>query len=224
MTTTVTIYSDITCPWAAVAVHRLRAARDRLGLDVSFDPRAWPLEWVNDHGTPQGIVTTESVVLAAHEPELFSAWRGDTWPSTVLPAFELVAAARRVGGVAAAEAVDTALRTRFFRHSADIALRHELRTAAQEAGVDADAVMAVWGTEPVRAAVAADFAASAGVPVQGSPQIVWPDGSTTHNPGMTDHRWVRGIPRLGVTDPGAPERLLREHVGNAVAEGSVSAR
>lgn len=214
MTTTVTIYSDLTCPWAAVAVHRLRAARDRLGLDVVFDPRAWPLEWVNGAGTPQHIVTTESAVLAAHEPELFSGWRGATWPSTVIPAFELVAAARRVGGVPAAEAVDATVRTRFFRHSADIALRHELRTAAEEAGVDADAVLRVWETEPVRADVVADYAASAAVGVQGSPQVVWPDGTTTHNPGMTDHRWVRGIPRMGRVDPGEPERLLRERAGN----------
>jgi len=214
MTTTVTIYSDLSCPWAAVAVHRLRAARDRLGLDVAFDPRAWPLEWVNGAGTPQRIVATESVVLAAHEPELFSAWRGATWPSTIIPAFELVAAARRVGGVTAAEVVDAAVRRRFFRDSADIALRHELRTAAEDAGVDADAVLHVWETQPVRADVVADYEASKGLPVQGSPQVFWPDGSTTHNPGMADHRWVRGIPRIGAVDPDEPERLLRERAGN----------
>lgn len=221
MTATVTIYSDLHCPWATVAVHRLRAARDRDGLDVVFDPRAWPLEWVNEQGTPRGIVTTESVVLAAHEPELFSAWRGDTWPSTFLPAFELVAAARRVGGMRAAEDVDAAVRTRFFRHSADVSLRHELRRAAEAAGVDVDAVMDVWESGAARADVVADYAASRGLPIQGSPQVFWPDGSTTHNPGMTDHTWERGIPRLGSTDPGAPARLLREHLDGNPAPGAV---
>src|SRR6185369_9718649 len=101
----VDIWSDIHCPWALIAVHRLRTARDRLGLDDVFVPRAWPLEWVNGRGTPRGIVTTETAALAGHEPELFNAYRTDSWPSTFLPAFELVAAARRLHGVRAAEDV-----------------------------------------------------------------------------------------------------------------------
>nr|MBA2529190.1 hypothetical protein [Euzebyales bacterium] len=48
--------------------------------------------------------------------------------------------------------------------------------------------------------------------IQGSPQIFWPDGSTTHNPGMTDHEWVRGIPRLRSSDPGEAEGLLLSRV------------
>ena len=83
---TVDIWSDIHCPWALIAVHRLRTARDRYGLDVVFVPRAWPLEWVNGRGTPRAIVTTETAALAGHEPELFNAYRNDSWPSTFLPA------------------------------------------------------------------------------------------------------------------------------------------
>ena len=30
---TVLVFSDIACPWAGVAVHRLHASRSRLGLD-----------------------------------------------------------------------------------------------------------------------------------------------------------------------------------------------
>src|SRR5690349_24847921 len=115
MTATVDIWSDIHCPWALVAVHRLRAARDAQGLDVVFAPRAWPLEWVNRRGTPRGIVTAETAVLANHEPEIFNAYRDESWPSTFVPAFELVAAARRVGGPRAAEDVDYAVRLAFFR-------------------------------------------------------------------------------------------------------------
>ena len=124
---TVDIWSDIHCPWALVAVHRLRAARARHGLDVVFAPRAWPLEWVNDHGTPRSIVTTETAALAGHEPELFNAYRNDSWPSTFLPAFELVAAARRRHGARAAEDVDYALRLAFFRDSVDVSVRAGLQ-------------------------------------------------------------------------------------------------
>jgi hypothetical protein len=66
----------------------------------------------------------------------------------------------------------------------------------------------------VRATVVADWERSQQLPIQGSPQIFWPDGHTTHNPGMTDHVWERGIPRIDSTDPEAPARLLRERVGS----------
>lgn len=218
--TTVTIYSDIHCPWASVAVHRLRAARERHGLDVTFDQRAWPLEWVNGSGTPRHIVEPETAVLAQHAEELFSRFRGGSWPSTFLPAFEAVAAARRVLGVRAAEDVDYALRVAFFRDSADLSVRASLAEAVAAGGehaakrgdaFDGEAVMTVWDSEAVRADVVADWERSKQLPIQGSPQIFWPDGSTTHNPGMTDHEWVRGIPRLRSSDPEEPERLLLAH-------------
>lgn len=211
MPSIVAVYSDLGCPWAFTAIHRLRRARDAHGLDVVFDPRAWPLEWVNERATPRHVVEPETAVLAQHEPDLFSKFRGDSWPSTLLPAFELVAAARRVAGVRAAEDVDYHVRLRFFRHSADVALRHELRRALDDAGMDAAAMLEAWRSEPVRADVVADLEAGRALPIQGSPQIFWPDGSTTHNPGMTDHTWVRGIPRIATTDPGAAERLLLAH-------------
>ncbi|CAN5568089.1 MAG: DsbA family protein [Actinomycetota bacterium] len=212
MTATVTIYSDIHCPWAALTVHRLRRARDANGLDVVFDPRAWPLELVNSSGTPRDIVETETAVLAQHEEELFSRFRGDSWPSSFLPAFEAVAAARRALGVRAAEDVDYALRIAFFRESADLSVRPAIAEAVAASGVDTEAVMKVWDREPVRADVLDDYARSADLPVQGSPQVFWPGGETTHNPGMTDHEWVRGIPRLRSVDADAAERLLLKHI------------
>lgn len=63
----VEVWSDIHCPWALVALHRLRQARARLGAEVVFVPRAWPLEWVNGRGTPLDIVSVEVAALA---------WRG----------------------------------------------------------------------------------------------------------------------------------------------------
>jgi predicted DsbA family dithiol-disulfide isomerase len=128
------IWSDLHCPWAFIAVHRLRQARERRGLDVVLVPRAWPLEWVNGHGTPRDIVTTETAALASHEPELFSAFTGDSWPSTFLPAFELVAAARRAHDVRAAEDVDYALRLAFFRDGVDVLAKAGVVAVAQPGG------------------------------------------------------------------------------------------
>jgi predicted DsbA family dithiol-disulfide isomerase len=213
----VAIWSDIHCPWAFVATHRLRQERDVRGLDVVFDQRAWPLELVNGRGIPEHIVPEEMTVLANHEPELFSRFRGDSWPSTSLPAFELVAAARRGYGMRAAEDVDYYLRLAFFRDSVNLSIRPALEQALKAAAeanptLDPDKIIAIWNSEAVRVDVLDDYRRSAELPIEGSPQIFWPDGSTTHNPGMTDHEWVRGIPRIHSTDPTAPARLLREKV------------
>lgn len=214
-----TVYSDIHCPWATLAVHRLRAARDAQGLDVLFDQRAWPLEWVNGAGTPRKIVEPESIALTSHEPALFGRFQGSSWPSTFLPAFELVAAARRVAGLGAAEAVDYRLRVAFFAESMDLSVRSGLAEALQPLAdeLDVDAVMHAWDTQAVRADVGADYVKSKELPIQGSPQIFWPDGSTSHNPGMTEREWVRGVPVVADPDPDAPARLLAEHVEGARA-------
>jgi hypothetical protein len=199
-------------------VHRLRVARDRDGLDVVFDQRPWPLEFVNGRGTPQKILSQETAVLSNHEPDLFSAYRNESWPSTFLPAFELVAATRRLHGVRAAEDVDYALRVGFFRNSVDVSVRAGLARVLESAvkinpDIDAQAVLAEWDSGGVRAEVVADYERSKSLPIQGSPQVFWPDGTSTHNPGMIDHTWVRGIPRIHGSDPDEPGRLLRERTG-----------
>jgi hypothetical protein len=203
-----------------VAVHRLRRARDQHHVDVIFAPRAWPLEWVNGRGTPRAIVTAETAVLASHEPALFNAFDADSWPSTFLPAFELVAATRRTHDVRAAEDVDYALRLAFFRDSIDVSIEAGLREALAlardlRADLDIGLIMNVWTHGNPRSDVADDYRASALLPIQGSPQICWPDGSTTHNPGMTDHAWAGGLPRVGTTDPAEPERLLLSRLSPA---------
>ncbi|TGD88035.1 hypothetical protein BayCH28_09585 [Mycolicibacterium sp. CH28] len=213
MSTVIDVWSDVHCPWALVAVHRLRVARERHGLDVVFAPRAWPLEWVNRHGTPRAIVTTETAALASHVPGLFTAYTDDSWPSTFLPAFELVAATRRTHGVRAAEDVDYALRLAFFRDSIDVSVKAGLEAALSIARgfgpvVDADTVIREWTSSNPRADVYADFTQSASLPIQGSPQIFWPDGTTTHNPGMTEHHWEGGLVRIGTVDENAAERML----------------
>jgi hypothetical protein len=155
--------------------------------------------------------------LASHEPELFNAYANDSWPSTFLPAFELVAATRRVHGVRAAEDVDYAMRLAFFRESVDVSIEAGLRDAlalatALNPNIDPDQVMHTWMRTNPRADVDDDFHNSKTVAIQGSPQIMWPDGATTHNPGMTDHHWSGDLVRIGDTDEHEAARLLLEKV------------
>ena len=178
-----------------------------------FDQRPWPLELVNERGTPRKIVGAEADVLSNHEPDLFSAYDNDSWPSTFLPAFELVAAARRVHGVRVAEDVDYGLRLAFFRHSVDVSVESGLRRAlelAAENSTDLNTaeVLDAWRRQPVRADVFDDYERSKGKDIEGSPHVFWPDGSSTHNPGLADHEMVRGIPRIAVDDRDEPRRLL----------------
>lgn len=210
----VEVWSELHCPWALVAVARLRAAKARMQEPVVLAPRSWPLEWVNGSGTPRTVVTTEVAALASHEPDLFRRFDAASWPSTFLPAYELVAAARRVGGETWAEEVDFAVRLAFFRDSVDVSieagLREALRLATQTAPeIDVSAVLEVWRRQNVRADVHADYERSRTLPIQGSPHIFWPDGTNVHNPGMTDHEWVGELVRIGVTDRDLPGALLR---------------
>jgi hypothetical protein len=75
--------------------------------------------------------------------------------------------------------------------------------------------MDTWLRSNPRASVADDYEISKTVAIQGSPQIVWPDGTTTHNPGMTDHNWRGGLLHIGRTDNAAPERLLLRQMSAA---------
>jgi predicted DsbA family dithiol-disulfide isomerase len=217
---TVTIFSDVSCPWSTVAIHRLRVARDRDGLDVEFDLRAWPLELVNDgQSATREFVAREVGALSGVEPDLFGAYDNPAWPSTFLPALELVAAARRVHGLRAAADVDYALRLAFFRDGVNVSVRPGLERALELADtfggeLDGQAVLAEWDSGAPRADVLADFRRSEGVGVQGSPHVFWPDGSSTVNPGIGGLESVRGIPRIGTDDPDEPGRLLRTHLGS----------
>jgi predicted DsbA family dithiol-disulfide isomerase len=211
--TVVDVWSDIHCPWALVCLARMRAARDQLGrADVIINPRPWPLEWVNERGTPHDIVPVEAIVLAGEEPDLFSAYDNPSWPSTFLPAFELVAAARRVGGASVAEEVDFALRLAFFRDAIDVSIAAGLRQALEIAGAEgplpAEEIMQTWYAGPVRRDVLTEYEISKTLPIQGSPQIFWPNSETHHNPGLSEQRWERGIPRLGRSDPLEPAALF----------------
>jgi hypothetical protein len=121
----------------------------------------------------------------------------------------------------AAEEVDYALRLAFFRDSVDVSiaagLYRALELAAGTTALNPEAVMDLWRESNVRSDVAADYRESGRVAIQGSPQVMWPDGSSDHNPGMTDHQWHGGLVRIMTTDRRAPERRLLE-VFRAVRE------
>src|SRR5690348_8125180 len=83
---TVTLWSDLSCPWATLALHTLHAAAATRGQRLVIDHRAFPLELFNRMPTPRYIVDAEIVAIAGHG--LGPRWRpwhaaGSTYPVTM---------------------------------------------------------------------------------------------------------------------------------------------
>jgi predicted DsbA family dithiol-disulfide isomerase len=72
---TITVWSDIACPWATLA---LRAAAHNRGRDVLIDHRAFPLELFNKMPTPKLIIDAEIVAIASSQAELGLRMWADT--------------------------------------------------------------------------------------------------------------------------------------------------
>ena len=224
---TIQLWSDLLCPFAHVAVHRLRDTRERLGLggQVRLDHHVFPLELFNGPHPRRG-TDTEAVGLGQVAPEAgFRVWTGadDLYPHTVLLAAEAVLAAKWQS-MDAAEALDAALRRAFWSQSRSIAHRQVVLDVAAEvadrddgnAVLDVDQLTDALDSGRSRRALMADFAIARTDAVPGSPTLRLPDGSTVHNPGMTVHwegPWAAGYPIVDVDDPRVYEDLLRRAAG-----------
>jgi predicted DsbA family dithiol-disulfide isomerase len=214
---TVVVYSDIGCPWAHLAVHRLLVARHRLGLDgrVGIDHRAFPLEVFNRRPTPKRILDAEIPVAGALDPDAgWQPWQDEAhrWPVTTLPALEAVQAAKEQG-LDASERLDRALRLALFAESRCISLRHVIFEVAEKCrGVDADALAEAFDSGRHRRDVVDQAAVAESDEVAGSPHLFLADGTDVHNPGV-DFHWVgepgTGFPVVTADDTSVYDSLLR---------------
>ena len=183
---TIMIYSDLSCAFAHLCIHRLHEARARLGVDVHFVHRPFILEEVNEFPIPKHFLDSEVPQIAALDIE--AGWRvwtepPETWPVSTLLAMEAVRAAERQSP-SAHEQLDRALRLAFFRDHLCISLRHViLRVAETCPAVDADVLASHLDRGLAREAVLADHREALRF-VKGSPQLFFADGSTSHNPGI----------------------------------------
>jgi predicted DsbA family dithiol-disulfide isomerase len=216
---TITIWSDIGCPWAHRAVHRLHDARARLGLDgrVRFVHRPFPLELFNEQPTPKDILDVEVAALSAHDPDAgWQPWSAPEWssPVTMLPALEAVQAAAALHAVAG-EQLDRELRRAFFAESRCISLHHViLDVAARCDAVDTDRLAAALENGSARHRVMDAFReAEASDVLKGSPHVFLADGSDVHNPGIRMHWEEKDTPRRRVVidgdEPAVYDALLR---------------
>lgn len=213
---TIVVWSDLGCPWAGVAVARLRRARADAGLDgrLTLDHRAFALEHLNRRPTPKLILDAEVPVAGALAPYAgWQVWQGPDWayPATTMPAMEAVQAAK-AQSLEASESLDAALRRALFGSSRCISLRHViLEVAAECDGVDAGQLAGDLDAGTARRALMDQAEMSCSGELQGSPHLVLPDGTDVHNPGL-EIKWVghkgQGFPVVTADDPSVYERIV----------------
>ena len=185
---TVSVFCDVACGWATVALSRFYAARERNGIDpgkLRVEHRPFLLE---DHnGTPHQKVMIEAQigVFGQLEPEFgWVPWQAaeSEWPVTSLLANEAVRAAQKQG-LAASERLDWALRRALFCESRCISMRHEIQAVADGCDLDVAQLMADLDSGSVRAAMWSDYRRHRDL-VDGSPHFFTYDGIDAFNPGV----------------------------------------
>jgi predicted DsbA family dithiol-disulfide isomerase len=218
MDNAIVVYSDIACPWAHVAVYRLRAARSRSGLDaaIAIDHRAFPLELFNERPTPKAILDAEMPVTAALEPDAgWRAWstRPEEYPVSSLLALEAVQAAKEQS-MHASEQLDRALRLALFKDHRCISMFHVVMdVAARVATVDTKRLRTALESGRARRMVFDQMRDARRIGVEGSPHLYLPDGSGVHNPGISKE-WIcgepgEGFPVVHADDASVYERMVR---------------
>lgn len=214
---TLTVFSDLWCSFAHVALYRLHATRRRLGLTdrVRFNHRAFPLELFNNGPSPRPGTDSEVGGVAHIEPDAgWQLWRAPDWkfPSSSLPALEAVQIAKEQG-LEASERLDLALRRAFWAESRSIGARAVVVAVAEETdGVDAELVAEGLDDGHARRIITADFDCAREHGVRCSPHLYLADGSDHANPGVTA-RWHgaygTGFPEVTSDDPTVYEDILK---------------
>ncbi len=162
--TTVEVYADITCPFAHVGLKRVVQHIDEMSVPADVLVRSWPLEWVNGEPLAVDPVLVKAQALTDQlGVDDFAGLRADAWPTSTIPALNLVAAAYD-RDPATGLAISLDVRTALFERGENIGELLVLeRIAAQHD-------LAVPATSP-SARVQADYDRGRARGVQGSPHF-----------------------------------------------------
>lgn len=187
------LYSSIECPFAYLAIYRLRQVWPAYAGRVQVVWRALSLEHVNKVGNSRPLFEAELKVIQQIEPSIPGhSWsrREWDWPVTLWPAFEALACAQAQNHDAAF-AMSWALRYGYFVESRNIALRHEIlaiaEQVAQETPLDLARFTRDWDSGRHKETVLAESRKGwHELKVDGSPTFVLPDGRQISNPAIGD--------------------------------------
>ena len=135
MSASLEVFADITCPFTHVGLKQVVRHVAEMDEPIDVIVRAWPLEWVNGVALDADVVTRKSCVIAEQlNVDYFSGVSADHWPTTTIPALNLVASAY-ARDAAIGLTVSLELREALFERGldvgdakvlADIAVAHDL--------------------------------------------------------------------------------------------------
>lgn len=218
----ITVFSDIGCPWARVAIDRLVSTRARLGLDdtIAIDHRCFPLEFVN--GTPTPHAPLEQAARACAELASHLEWSFEPdpflFPVSTLAAMEAVQAAKAQGPEASVR-LDLALRDAVFARWACVSVHSVvLAVAASVDGIDVDALWTEIASGRARAEIFHDNAVITTEEIPGSPTFVLGDGRMHFAPGIEHHVDADGVVVVDLDQPEVIEDLLARAVEQQPAD------
>ena len=203
---TLTVWPDIGCPWASLALHVVRAEAASRGQQLLIEHRAFPLELFNRRPTPRPIIDAEIVAIVGLVPELgWRMWDSPSWhyPVTTLLAMEAVQAVKAMepDGHIVSDRLDAALRQAWYAQGRCLSVPTVIEEIALSVeGLDTPRLMGALERGGSRQTVYDDWRDAAGGIVRGSPHFFGPEGQHLHNPGVTYH-WTRspdvgGVPRF----------------------------
>lgn len=118
--TTIEVYADITCPFTHVGLKRVVQHVGEMSSPVDIVVRAWPLEWVNEAPLTVDAVLVKATALTDQlGVDDFSGLRADAWPTSTIPALNVVASAYECNA-ATGLAVSLELRAALFERGEDV--------------------------------------------------------------------------------------------------------
>jgi predicted DsbA family dithiol-disulfide isomerase len=176
-------WAEYYCPWCYVAAVRLHALQKEYEGRALAITRFFPIELVNGEEPPRDILEQEWWLAAIQEPAApFVPFTGE-WPTTTLPAFDAVWAARQQGWPVAMD-LDLRVRRAFFGESRNIGSRDVLLEIARDtAELDFARFERDFASPAARAAVTAESAlARERYHVRGTPTLMLSDGTRVRPP------------------------------------------
>lgn len=191
MAAVIELYASIECPFAYLAVHRLRQVLPEFAGRVQIIWRALSLEYINRQVYPKPLRELEIDLLAQIDPTLpLQHWSAPDWqwPGTFWPAFEALACAQEQGPDTALE-LSWRLRRAYFEEGRTICLRHEILDLAQPLAriglLDMGRFQSDWDSGHFKGSVLEDSQRGwHELKLKSSPTFLYRDGWRVSNPAV----------------------------------------